>query len=141
MWAHAQFGDDASRAYNQEFVVGVRGRLDPEALRAAIADLVAHHEGLRAVFDSEGDRLHVLSALRGPVPLYLDDAAIAADPGGEGMARLLRQAAHGVFDLAEGPLFRVHLHARGPDRQVLQFIVHHIAADGQAIDPLEESGS
>ncbi|MFL5542472.1 MAG: aminotransferase class III-fold pyridoxal phosphate-dependent enzyme, partial [Longimicrobiaceae bacterium] len=137
VWAHAQFGDDASRAYNQEFVVGVRGRLDVEALRAALGDLVAHHEGLRAVFDPAGDRLHVLPALRGPVPLYPDDAAIGADPGAEGVARLLREAAHGVFDLAEGPLFRVHLHARGPDRQVLQFIVHHIAADGQAIDLLK----
>ena len=51
-----------------------------------------------------GDRLHVLPALRGPVPLYLNDAAIGADPGTAG----------GVADAARGGLRACSTWRRGP---------------------------
>ncbi|HEX8393612.1 MAG TPA: amino acid adenylation domain-containing protein [Longimicrobium sp.] len=133
IWVHAQFGDDASRAYNEQMVAGLRGRPDAEALRAAVADLVAHHESLRTVFDPGGEVQHVLPALPA-LPLFIDPSTAPADPA------LLRarmaEAVGGVFDLAQGPLFRVHVHANGPDRSVLQFVVHHIAADGMSLDLL-----
>ncbi|HEU0052126.1 MAG TPA: aminotransferase class III-fold pyridoxal phosphate-dependent enzyme, partial [Longimicrobium sp.] len=55
VWVHAQMGDDASRAYNEQFLVGVRGRFDVAALRGALEDLVARHESLRTVFDPSGE--------------------------------------------------------------------------------------
>ncbi|HYR10943.1 MAG TPA: amino acid adenylation domain-containing protein, partial [Longimicrobium sp.] len=132
VWVHAQLGDDASRAYNQQFVTGRRGRLDPAVLRAAVQDLVAHHEALRTVFDPSGEVQHVLPSLPGPVPVVVHDAGGDAD----GLAAAMDEAVRGVFDLRTGPLFRVHLHPRGAERQVLQLVIHHVVADGLAIDLL-----
>ncbi|HET7228870.1 MAG TPA: amino acid adenylation domain-containing protein, partial [Longimicrobium sp.] len=128
VWVHAQLGDDASRAYNEQLVIGVRGRLDEAALRAAVADLAAHHEALRTVFDPSGETQHVLAALPEPLPVFVE-APAAADAGPERLARAMDEAVRGVFDLAAGPLFRVYLHARGPGRHVLHFVFHHIIAD------------
>jgi amino acid adenylation domain-containing protein len=133
IWVHAQFGDDASRAYNEQLVMGLRGRPDADALRAAVADLVAHHESLRTVFDPAGEVQHVLPALDA-LPVFIDPSTGPADP-----ARLrarMAEAVGCVFDLAQGPLFRLYVHANGPGRSVLQVVVHHIAADGLSMDLL-----
>ncbi|HET7232712.1 MAG TPA: amino acid adenylation domain-containing protein [Longimicrobium sp.] len=132
VWVHAQLGDDASRAYNQQFVRGVRGRFDAAALGAALEDLVAHHEALRTVFDPSGETQHVLPRLPAPVPLVVNEGV--EDP--EALARAMDEAVRGVFDLQAGPLFRVHLHTRGAESQVLQLVIHHIVADGIAVDLL-----
>ncbi|HVH12652.1 MAG TPA: amino acid adenylation domain-containing protein, partial [Longimicrobium sp.] len=133
IWVHAQFGDDASRAYNEQVLLGLRGRPDAAAMRAAVADLVAHHESLRTVFDEWGEVQYVHPALA-ELPLFIDDSMEPADP-----ARLearMAAAIGGVFDLERGPLFRVQVHANGPGRSVLQLVVHHIAADGMSLDLL-----
>ncbi|HYR12320.1 MAG TPA: aminotransferase class III-fold pyridoxal phosphate-dependent enzyme, partial [Longimicrobium sp.] len=127
VWVASQLGEDASRAYHVQFLVGVQGRLDAAALRAAVEDLVAHHASLRTVFDPSGETQRVLPSLPA-LPLAVDASTGAADP--ERLAEAMRRAMSEGFDLQEGPLFRVHLHADGPDQQVLQFVGHHIAADG-----------
>ncbi|HVH12671.1 MAG TPA: aminotransferase class III-fold pyridoxal phosphate-dependent enzyme, partial [Longimicrobium sp.] len=134
VWVHAQLGDDASRAYNEQFVIGLRGRVDEDALRAAVADLARHHGALRTVFDPAGEVQHVRSAPPEPLPVFVhapeggaDDAALR-----EALDRGVRE----VFDLASGPLFRVYVHGARPDRHVLQFVVHHAIADGLGTDIL-----
>ncbi|WP_420130066.1 amino acid adenylation domain-containing protein [Longimicrobium sp.] len=133
IWVHAQFGDDASRAYNEQVVIGLRGRPDAAALRAAVADLVAHHESLRTVFVSD-EVQHVLPALA-QLPVFIDDSGAPADPAR--LERAMTDAVRGVFNLETGPLFRVYLHANGPESSVLQLVVHHIAADGLSLDILQ----
>ncbi|MBV9107846.1 MAG: amino acid adenylation domain-containing protein, partial [Gemmatimonadetes bacterium] len=122
IWVHAQLGDDASRAYNSPLVFGVRGEVDAGALRAAVADVVAHHEALRTVFEGEAQR--VLSSAHLPVSVRDlpegDDAALRA---------ALEEAVRPVFDLRAGPPARVHLYRRGPESAVVQLVVHHIVAD------------
>jgi amino acid adenylation domain-containing protein len=135
VWVHSQLGDDASRAYNEQFVVSLRGRMDENALRAAVADVVAHHESLRTVFDPSGDAQHVRAALTGPMPIVIDAPGEVEDV--DRLRAAMRETMDRVFDLANGPLFRVRVHAHGADRQVLQFVIHHAAADGLAIDLLE----
>jgi amino acid adenylation domain-containing protein len=126
IWVHAQLGDDASRAYNEQIVLGLRGRLDAEALRAAVADLVEHHEALRTVFDPSGELQHVLPSLPVPLAVHGDDAA---GPDRDALREAMADAVRGVFDLAAGPLFRVHVHVQGPEHHVVQLVVHHLVAD------------
>ncbi|MBB4634032.1 non-ribosomal peptide synthetase/type I polyketide synthase [Longimicrobium terrae] len=130
VWVHAQFGDEQSRAYNEHFVIGVRGALNVGAVRAAVADLVAHHESLRTVFDASGEVQHVLPSV--DIPLFVNDA-----PAGASGPEQLAHGVAGVFDLETGPLFRVYVHGNGPEHTVLQFVVHHIAADGMSLDLLK----
>ncbi|HEX6909624.1 MAG TPA: aminotransferase class III-fold pyridoxal phosphate-dependent enzyme, partial [Longimicrobium sp.] len=134
VWVHAQLGDDASRAYNEQFVIGLRGRVDEGALRAAVADLARHHGALRTVFDPAGEVQHVLPGVPEPLPVVVDAAAGGMDEAAlrEALGRGVRE----VFDLAAGPLFRVYVHAAGPDRQVLQFVLHHVISDGLGTDIL-----
>ncbi|HYH78527.1 MAG TPA: amino acid adenylation domain-containing protein, partial [Longimicrobium sp.] len=132
VWVHAQLGDDASRAYNEQVVLGLRGRLDVDALRAALEDLVARHESLRTVFDPSGEAQHILPALPGALPLVVDEPA-SVDPGPDALARAMEETVRGVFDLVTGPLFRVRVHEAARGRQVVQLVVHHLVADGISV--------
>jgi amino acid adenylation domain-containing protein len=133
IWVHAQLGDDASRAYNEQIVIGLRGRWDEGALRAAVGDLMRHHEALRLTFDASGDEQRVMPEL--PVPLFVEDPCGSDDE----LAASLDRAVRRVFDFQAGPLFRVHVHPRGADRHVVQIVVHHLLADGFSA-PLLEGG-
>jgi len=135
VWVHAQLGDDASRAYNEQVVLGLRGRLDVDALRAALEDLVARHESLRTVFDPSGEAQHVLPALPA-LPLVVDEPA-EVDAGPGALARAMEETVRGVFDLATGPLFRVRVHEAARGRQVVQLVLHHIIADGFSVPILQ----
>jgi glutamate-1-semialdehyde aminotransferase len=132
IWARARLGGDASRAYHEQIVIGLRGRLDVAVLRGALDDLARHHEALRTVFAPSGEAQRILSAF--PVPLVVGDASGADD---EALARAMEDALRGELDLERGPLFRLHAHPRGPDRQVLQLVVHHLVADGVSLGILK----
>ena len=127
IWVHAALEDDASRAYNEESRVGLNGRFDLDALRAAVHDVMVHHEALRTVFDAAGETQHVLSSVPIDIRVHTDPSG-SARPGRE-LARSLRDQRWEIFDLSAGPLFRVHVHPRGPDRQLVQIVHHHLVAD------------
>ncbi|HSU12938.1 non-ribosomal peptide synthetase/type I polyketide synthase [Longimicrobium sp.] len=122
IWVHAQLGDDASRAYNEQTVFALRGPLDVAALRAALDDVVAHHDSLRTTFDRSGEAQRVRASVSVPFLATAPDGADALDAA-------LAAAAGQAFDLAEGPLLRLHVHARGADDHVVQLVMHHLAAD------------
>ncbi|MFI6012739.1 amino acid adenylation domain-containing protein [Streptomyces sp. NPDC051243] len=119
-----------SPTYNIHTAVRLTGRLDTDALRAALHDVVARHEALRTVFpDDEGT----------PFQRVLTDAAVpfevvAAGPGE--LDGLMRDAAGYSFALdAEIPV-RATLYRLAPDEHVLLLLVHHIATDGWSAQPL-----
>ncbi|HST61353.1 MAG TPA: aminotransferase class III-fold pyridoxal phosphate-dependent enzyme, partial [Longimicrobium sp.] len=124
IWVHAQLGDDASRAYNEQIGFGLRGRFDAEAMRAAVGDVMRHHEALRLVFDPAGEWQRVADDL--PVPFALEAVAET----NEALAAAMGRAVRLVFDLRTGPLFRVHVHPRGGERHAVQMVVHHLVGDG-----------
>ena len=138
IWVHTRLGDDASRAYNQHIVLGLRGPLDLDALRAAVADLAAHHQSLRTAFDPSGEVQHVHPSV--VVPFHVAQVPNAASRGDGGAAWIeaaLDEGLRGVFDLAAGPPIRVHVHAVDRDRHVVQVVIHHIAADAIGVGLLE----
>ncbi|MFJ3259747.1 amino acid adenylation domain-containing protein [Pseudomonas sp. NPDC086581] len=139
-----------SAAYNIPAAVRLRGALDEGALQRAFAALIARHESLRTVFRaaqsghaSSADNAGALSALREPAgevlqcilppgPAHLE----AKDFSSEAEARQwLNECAQRSFDLAEGPLLRLHL-ARLPGEALLLVNLHHIVADGWSIGVL-----
>nr|WP_274382432.1 condensation domain-containing protein [Rhodococcus ruber] len=54
MWFINQF-DPSSPVYNVPLVIRLSGRLDVEALQAAVADVLERHESLRTVYPSDAD--------------------------------------------------------------------------------------
>ncbi|MFJ9691430.1 amino acid adenylation domain-containing protein [Kitasatospora sp. NPDC101183] len=121
-----------SATYNLPLPVRLTGALDVDALRAALADLVARHESLRTVFpETDGRaRQEVLSVERATPELVVTDVA-PADL--EERVQLLAQRG---FDLANEIPLRAHLLRVGPEDHVLLVLVHHIAGDGWSLAPL-----
>uniref|UniRef100_UPI001F1BFCB7 non-ribosomal peptide synthetase n=1 Tax=Streptomyces sp. NRRL B-1347 TaxID=1476877 RepID=UPI001F1BFCB7 len=119
-------------AYNMPFALRLTGRLDREALRAALADVVERHESLRTVFaESDGEPHQViLPPDRATVPFDVRECTeddLAAD---------LAEAARHRFDLATGLPVYARLCATGPECHVLILVLHHVAGDGWSLAPL-----
>ena len=124
-----------SPVYNMAVALRLRGRLDADALGAALADVVGRHESLRTLF----------AAVEG-IPQQLVVPAERADFGwdvvdatGWPASRLgeaIDAAARYTFDLATEIPLRARLFRVGDDEHVLVAVVHHIAADGWSITPL-----
>src|SRR5262249_851406 len=121
--------------YNMAVALRLRGRLDVDALGAALADVVARHESLRTLFAAaEGTpRQAVLPAER--ADFGWDGAAAAGWSGGPLCAALGAVTGY-AFDLANEIPLRAALLRTADDDHVLVAVVHHIAADGWSITPL-----
>ncbi|RFU88304.1 non-ribosomal peptide synthetase [Streptomyces triticagri] len=150
--------------YHVPLAVRLTGRLDRQALGAALADVSARHEALRTVFpEVGGDAQEEDSGTRvAPLPgAGREEAAPRASGAGVGRAeqRVLAPAdcpvplpvteiaeaaladalaAHSAraFDLTSQPPLRARLFATGPDEHVLLLVLHHIASDGWSLGPL-----
>ncbi|MBK1783695.1 non-ribosomal peptide synthetase [Prauserella cavernicola] len=118
--------------YNIPLAARLHGRLDAEALRAALADVVDRHESLRTVFAEHDGR----SAQRVLPSSEADPGCPVVDVSEEVLADRLAEAARHRFDLgAEIPL-RAWVFRLGPEESVLLLLVHHIAADEWSAAPL-----
>ncbi len=131
--------DAAAATYNMPGAVRLRGAVDIEAMRAAVADLLGRHESLRTVFpDVDGEpvqQLLELPAALGRVALDVVETDEAGLPG------VLAAEAGTGFDLVTEPPVRFRLIAVGGadgavDSHVLMAVLHHIAGDGASLPPL-----
>ncbi len=124
-----------SPVYNMAVALRLGGRLDAEALGAALADVVGRHESLRTLFAApEGiPRQLVVPAERADFGWQVIDAT-GWSAGRLGEA--IDTAARHSFDLATQIPLRARLFRVTDDEHVLVAVVHHIAADGWSVTPL-----
>lgn len=136
LWMLWQLEPD-SPAYNISAALSLTGPLDAAATKSALDALVRRHEMLRTRFDDSGDAArqtivpveHAAQAWRWETAEMRDATPIEFDAQ-------LRRRAREPFDLTRGPLFRATLFARGSERNVLHFVMHHIVSDGWSINVL-----
>ena len=124
-----------SPVYNMAVALRLGGRLDADALGAALADVVGRHESLRTLFAApEGiPRQLVVPAERAEFGWQVVDASgWSADRLGEAIGAAARHS----FDLAAEIPLRARLFRVAEDEHVLVAVVHHIAADGWSMTPL-----
>jgi len=118
--------EPGTSVYNLSWSTRLKGRLNADALQAAVNDLVARHESLRTHFaDTDTGPVQVIAA-RLELPLERHDL------GGRDEAALkqhLESVVRQPFDLNTGPLLRVQLIATGDDEHVLLVMIHHIISD------------
>ena len=124
-----------SPVYNLATALRLGGRLDAEALGAALADVVGRQESLRTLFVApEG----IPQQLVIPVE-RVDFGWDVVDATGWSAGRLdeaIGAAVRHSFDLASEIPLRATLFRLADDEHVLVAVVHHIAADGWSITPL-----
>jgi amino acid adenylation domain-containing protein len=131
LWFVDRFHSDLPMMHNVPVTLRLRGPLDATALGRALDALVARHEPLRTrLVCGEDGRPH--QVIDEPARTGL---AVADLSGLEPAAREARleelTAEEGArpFDLAEGPLFRMHLVRLGDDDNVLLAVAHGIVFD------------
>ena len=110
------------------------GDLDVAAMEAALSHLVARHAALRTSFRIvDGELMQAVSAA---VPIKLPiidlDAHTLESIEAE-LARRVRDARSGPFDLARGPLFAPSLLRLGPRDHVMIIRVHHTVFDDWSV--------
>ncbi|MEG1039170.1 MAG: amino acid adenylation domain-containing protein [Pseudomonas sp.] len=117
-----------SSMYNMPGALRLRGVLDHGALQRAFAVLVQRHEVLRSTYhEADGS---TWQQVRDDLPLTLRHTDLRGLGDAEAAARALaREEVAQPFDLANGPLLRVHLLQLADDDHVLLLTLHHIVAD------------
>ena len=124
-----------SPVYNMAVALRLRGRLDADALGAALADVVGRHESLRTLFpapDGIPQQLVVQPERADFGWQVMDATAWSASRLGEA----IDTAARHTFDLTTQIPLRARLFRVTDDEHVLVVAVHHIAADGSSVTPL-----
>jgi len=129
LWFLTRLDPDAP-FYNIPANVRLHGPLNPEALTAALRDLLARHEILRTTFhmvdETPVQRVH---------PECQPDLDIVTAPSeGQGredwVSRQVRAHLRAPFDLSVGPLVRFRLLVLGTQDHILLCTMHHIVSDG-----------
>nr|AGS49567.1 long-chain-fatty-acid--CoA ligase [uncultured bacterium esnapd10] len=122
--------EGSSATYNIPLPLRLSGPIDADALRHALADVVARHESLRTLFpQSEGEPYQQILETASPV---LDVVDVTQDE----LAEAVREAARHEFDLATDLPVRAWLFRLGAEEHVLLLLLHHIAGDGWSWAPL-----
>jgi amino acid adenylation domain-containing protein len=110
--------------------VGLKGPLDLSVLERVVATLVERHEALRTTFRVADGRLVQVIAATLQVHLNVCDVQHVHESAREDESRRLVLAdARLPFDLACGPLFRVHLWRLDEQTHMLLVSMHHIISD------------
>ncbi|MFC8451316.1 amino acid adenylation domain-containing protein [Kitasatospora sp. NPDC057223] len=115
--------------YNVPVSWVLRGTLDVDALRGALAGIVARHAPLRTRFEEhDGEPVQATEASVS-VPLSVVDVPDLT---------AARAAAHALaqqpFALDTAPLWRVAVYRSGPTEHLLVVVVHHLVCDGWSVD-------
>ncbi len=129
--------EPGSAAYNMPGALELEGPLDPGALRAALAAVVARHEALRTTFELVADnpRQRIHPAADAAVPL-IDLSGCPPAARSVESERLTREQARVQFDLARGPLLAALLVRLEPGLHRFLVTMHHIVSDGWSVGVL-----
>ncbi len=136
-WFLAQL-DPASAAHNVPVHLRLRGRLDVEALRRALDEVVARHDVLRTTFALDGGQpVQVVRAASDlPALEVVDLRSLPDDERQRAAERAAAESTLQPFDLATGPLLRRRLLRLADDESVLLLCLHHIVSDGWSMGVL-----
>lgn len=124
--------------FNLRQVLSHTGPLAEDRLDQALTTLVGRHAALRSRFVDGGDGLPT-RIVDEPFPVrvhWTDLSHLASGRRREAALRLAGQVAEQPFDLAAGPLVRVHGYRLGHHERLLVFVAHHLVCDGVSLQVL-----
>ncbi|ASS74680.1 hypothetical protein CIG75_06640 [Tumebacillus algifaecis] len=125
LWFMQRLAPD-SAAYNVARAVKVPGRLDKTALQAAFYRLAVAHPQLRTrIVTQKGQPWQQVQEQ----PEFLFSIEDASSWSAAQLEQRITEEANRPFDLASGPLWRVHMFSTSDDEHVLLLTMHHIITD------------
>ncbi|QNH16239.1 non-ribosomal peptide synthetase [Xanthomonas sp. SS] len=130
--------DPGSVEYNLSLALRVRGRLETDALNAALDAIVARHAVLRTGFaERDGEPLQVVYPHRRLRVGTRDLAALEPEARQREALRIAREEARAPFDLlGQAPMLRCTLLRLGDEEHAIVLTMHHIATDGWSMGVL-----
>jgi NRPS condensation-like uncharacterized protein len=129
LWTATQLGTSASLSFNEAVALTLDGPLHIAALEAAVAQVIARHEALRARCSSDGRFLEVQTHSSLPIARH-DWRGLDVEAQHEALRAHELALVETPFDLTNGPLVRVALATLGETSHVLTIAAHHIICDG-----------
>jgi len=115
----------------------IRGPLSLEMCREALRLVIERQEVMRTSFLPGKDRpVQMIRAQAEPVLTYRDLGSAGADDAQ--LIEAMSESFSRPFDLVRGPLYRVEMLRRGPDRHAIGLAVHHAIADGWTVTSFVE---
>ncbi|MFZ1425163.1 MAG: condensation domain-containing protein, partial [Geminicoccaceae bacterium] len=129
--------DPATSAYHVASTQRLLGALDADALEHAFTSLTQRHETLRTTFvETEDGLAQQVHKRLAPCLGHHDLSALARVLAEERLEALIQAAVQAPFDLAAGPLLRVHLCRLAAEEHVLVLVMHHIVSDAWSLQVL-----
>jgi amino acid adenylation domain-containing protein len=128
IWASLQIEGNSSK-FNMPAVAVFEGPLRVEALDQAVSDLASRFEALRAVVCMTNGQ---------PRQRFLDDVRgfRFQDPAGN-LDEFVSRETTMLFDIENGPLFRIVLARDGASRWVLVTVLHHLIGDAWTMNLMQ----
>ncbi|CRK56686.1 Peptide synthetase [Alloactinosynnema sp. L-07] len=130
MWSLQQL-DPTTAGYNVRIAVDLGGRLDVEAMAAAVRAVVARHDILRTTYGMADDG-EVTPTVHTDLPPVVERHNLTSLPVGDREVetdRLCRDLGARPFDLAVDSPLRVGVIVTGADTATVVVVAHHIAWD------------
>jgi non-ribosomal peptide synthetase component F len=128
LWLIDRLHPEAS-AYNVIAAWSLRGSLDADRLRGALADVVARHEALRAEVDASDPLRPMLRYRDTAVPEFdVRDVTAPIDVGA-----VVREVGEKPLPTGRAPLLRAELRRVG-DEALLVLCLHHMVGDQRSVD-------
>ncbi|MEN9867792.1 MAG: hypothetical protein RL748_3382, partial [Pseudomonadota bacterium] len=125
--------DGGSTHYNMPDGMLLRGQLQVDSLRKAVAAIVQRHESLRTSFaaDEQGQPYQVIASPPEQVDVpFVDLSGLPEPERSAQLAALVDEEARRSFDLSCDLMLRTRLLKLAADEHVFLMTMHHIAADG-----------
>jgi len=128
-------GKESSLAYNESVSLDLKGIFHPEYFSSALQEVINRHEALRSTVSANGDMLlvykHIPAALEEENIADLTDQTTYLD-------NFISSQMEQLFDLEEGPLFRLYLHKLSTYHHYFTLVIHHIIGDGWSLGVILE---
>jgi amino acid adenylation domain-containing protein len=119
--------------------VRVKGPFSRKALQDSLVEIVHRHESLRTVFTELDGEPYQVVLDQVDIHLWDHDLSLVPVENKEVEANsLAERLVVQPFDLAKGPLLRVHLLKLGDVEHIVLIVMHHIVSDGWSMGVLVE---
>jgi amino acid adenylation domain-containing protein len=142
IWSDCIFGgSDASKAYNLSVSINLKGNLVIDIFEQAVKTLVQRHEGLRAMFSPDGRYMCIYDDVDFQIS-HANFSDLKTIEKENAINTLVQEEVNALFDLVNGPLFKVNVIKSDEFEYIVTLTIHHIVGDGLSIDIiLEELGA